>query len=224
MTYLPISITYLPGPAPSESLIPAATLSGYFDAASILEQAQSRAAALLDEATNQRAAAERDARQFCEDARQRWLSAATAELEQARQDLIGETIQWLADEADIEARIAENLDDRLRVLIASVVEPYLRERDAVELLLERVRTRIATEHGRQPLVLHVGTTSAERIRTALHDEPRVRVLADVTLGDSEARLESPHVIVRFNLEQHLSLLISRLTACTPEPSIDGERN
>ncbi|MGT0250526.1 EsaK [Burkholderia pyrrocinia] len=227
MTDFPVSITYLPGPAPAGSLIPAATLAAYVDAASIVERAQAHAARVLDEARATLADAERDARRLREDAHRQGLADAAAELARARANLIGETVQWLVDEAELEARIATHLDDRLRVLVASVVEPYLRDRDAVELLLTQVRACIAADCGAAPLVLQIGAPSAERIRTALGDAPRVRVEVDAALGANEARLTSPHAIVHFDPERHLDLLLSRLlpsplTACAPTPSNDDE--
>ncbi|KWC21386.1 EsaK [Burkholderia ubonensis] len=227
MTDFPISITYLPGPAPAESLIPAATLADYFDAASIVERAQAHAACVLEQARSTLADAERDARRLREDAHRQGLADAAAELTRAREDLIGETVQWLVDEADLEARIATDLDDRLRVLIASVVEPYLRDRDAVELLLAQVRTCIAADQGASPLVLMVSAASAERVHAVLRDAPRVRVAVDAALRADEARLESPHAIVHFDPERHLDLLLSRLlpsrlTTCAPKPSSDDE--
>ena len=222
MTTLPISITYLPGPSPAETLIPAATLTSYFDAASIIERAQARAASLLEHAQRTLADAERDAHQIREDAHRQGLADAAAELERARRDLIDETVQWLVDEADLEVRIASQLDERLRLLIASVVEPYLRECDAVELLLEQVRACISADLGASPLVLRVGTANAERIRAAVRDEPRVCVAVDAALNATEARLESPHAIVHFDPERHLELLLSRLSAYAPTSSNDDE--
>ncbi len=227
MTDFPISITYLPGPAPIESLIPAATLAGYVGAASIVERAQAHAARVLDEARGTLADAERDARRLREDAQRQGLADAAAELARMRADLIGETVQWLVDEADLEAQIATHLDHRLRTLIASVVEPYLRNRDAVELLLAQVRTCIAADQRASPLVLQVGAASAERIRAALGDAPHVRVTVGAALRANEARLASPHAIVHFDPDQHLDLLLSRLlsapsTDCAPTPSNDDE--
>ncbi|AGK47983.1 hypothetical protein BTI_1927 [Burkholderia thailandensis MSMB121] len=227
MTGFPVSITYLPGPAPAGSLIPAAALAAYVDAASIVERAQVHAARMLDEARDALADAERDARRLREDAHRQGLADAAAELARAREDLIGETVQWLVDEADLEARIAMHLDDRLRVLVASVVEPYLRDRDTVELLLAQVRACIAADHGAAPLVLQVGAASAERIRVALEDVPRMRVEVDAALSAHEARLVSPHAIVHFDPGRHLDLLLSRLlpspsTAIAPTPTNHDE--
>ncbi|WDD90572.1 EsaK (plasmid) [Burkholderia sp. FERM BP-3421] len=227
MTDFPISITYLPGPAPVESLIPAATLAGYVDAASIVERAQAHAARVLEAARSTLADAERDAHRLREDAHRQGLADAAAELAYARENLIGETVRWLVDEADLEAQIAMHLDDRLRVLVASVVEPYLRDRDAVELLLAQVRTCLAGDQGASPLELQVSAASAERIRAALGDAPRVRVTVEAALRADEARLASPYAIVHFNPGLHLDLLLSRLlpapsTARAPTPPNDDE--
>jgi hypothetical protein len=222
VTHPPISITYLPGPAPTDTLIPAATLAGHVDAASIVARAQAHAARLLDDARAALADAEHSAHRLREDAQRQGRADAAAELALARHALIAETVEWLVDEADLEAQIAARLDARLRDLIASVVEPYLRGRDAIEPLLEQVRAALAAGQGSAPLVLRVGTAHAERVRAAVQEVPRVRVAVDAALRATEARLESPHAIVHVDPGQHLDLLLSRLTARAPTPPNDDE--
>ena len=217
-------IVSLPGPAPLGSHLSAAALDPYCDAAAIVAAAQDKAHALGEQAQRELAAAREDAARVLDDAYRQGIASAQADLERRHSELIGDTVQWLTEAHEAEVHIADRLEARIRALIASVVEPYLRERDPVELLTRRVLARLQSELSTHAFHVYVAPASIARVRAGLQADRRVQVDPDPTLSDSQARLETPDAIVRFDVDRHLGLLLRRITAASEETCVDGQPN
>ncbi|KWN63603.1 hypothetical protein [Burkholderia ubonensis] len=217
-------ITYLPGPAPIGTHLTADELARHSDASLVIDAAQTKACKIIEEANDVLAAAHQEVMRIREVAYQQGIASAAAELERQRVVLIDETVQWLIDESTAEARIAQRLDAHIRTLIASVVKPYLGECDAVELLTQRVLTRLTSDLSSGIFSVYVAPVAVERIQVALCADRRARVLADPTLVDTQARLETPDAIVQFDLDQHLNALLLRLTTPSPETLAHAQSN
>ncbi len=213
-TGLPLSITYLPGPVPLSTHIPAATLAQCFDAAAIVDAAKQEARTILKQAEEMLACAHAQAEQIRAEAHRQSAAEAMVELAQKQAALVDETVQWLIDEDALETAITTRIEARVRTLVKQTVEPFLNEQDSVELLLRRIHARLRQDRSTAAMTLRVAPAVSARVRSELQSDKRLAITEDDALGTTQAILETPFVILRFDLDEHLQILLSRLNGMT----------
>ncbi|MGY4818372.1 hypothetical protein ACVNP3_20785 [Pseudomonas chlororaphis subsp. piscium] len=220
MNPLNIPCIALQGSTPHAVVIPGAELAQYFNATSLLAQARAEAEALQRQARECLAQAEEQARQIRIQARDQGLAEAASEREVLRQRLIEETLDWHVAETALEASLAQHLDTRLRALVAQVLEEFIGEQDAVELMVRRVRQRLLAFLAQGALTVRVGADCEQHVRQTLADYPQVQVLGSSSLARTQALLETQLFTLRIDLDAHLQSLLSRLRQVPHEPPAD----
>ncbi|AZC32419.1 hypothetical protein C4K38_4468 [Pseudomonas chlororaphis subsp. piscium] len=220
MNPLNIPCIALHGSTPHAVVIPAAELAQYFNATSLLAQARAEAEALQRQARECLAQAEEQARQIRIQARDQGLAEAANEREVLRQRLIEETLDWHVAETALEATLAQHLDTRLRALVAQVLEEFIAEQDAVELMVRRVRQRLLAFLAQGALTVRVSADCEQHVRHTLADYPQVQVLGSPSLTMTQALLETQLFTLRIDLDAHLQSLLSRLRQVPHEPPAD----
>ncbi|QLL13463.1 hypothetical protein [Pseudomonas chlororaphis] len=203
-------ITYLPGPAPLETIVSAEALAHHYNAQRIVDSANEKSAQILAELERKMAATRGEIRRIREQARQAGLSEAQEELDRLRADTIAQSVEWLVAEDELERRIANDLDARLRTLLAQALATWLDERNAVDDVMQRVRQRLERMADDEFATLYVAPSVEHAVRERFSATPRVRVHIDAELSEGQARLESRLTIIRFDLEAHRDLILERL--------------
>ncbi|HEK1310988.1 TPA: hypothetical protein SMQ86_006095 [Pseudomonas aeruginosa] len=205
-----IPITYLPGPAPLETIVSAEALALHYNAQRIVDNANEKSAHILAELERKMAETRCEIRRIREQARQAGLSEAQEELDKLRADTIAQSVEWLVAEDELEYQIAKDLDAQLRALLAQALAAWLEERNAVDDVMQRVRQRLEKMADDELATLYVAPSVEEAARERFSATPRVRVKVDAALSEGQARLESRLTIIRFDLEGHCELILERL--------------
>lgn len=214
MTSLKIPCISLQGTSTYALVIPAPELADYFSATSVLVQAQSEAANLQLQAEAELTSAREEAEKIRAHAHLKGLADAADELISLRETLIKETLEWHVAETQLESTIAKNLDTRLRSLVAQVLEEYLGDKNALELLTQRVQQRITSFLDKGNITLRVPSDSVSKFQESLLAYPQVRIIGAASLKNTQALLETHLFTLRLDLETHLESLLSRLRQTT----------
>ncbi|RQR48089.1 hypothetical protein DIE19_33715 [Burkholderia sp. Bp9126] len=215
-------VACLPGPPPLGTYLTAAQLAPYSDAAAIITAAHEQARTLVEQAQQVLHKAQQDAARVRDDAYREGVLSAETEIERRRATVIEETVQWLIDAHLAEVHVARRLDARIRTLVASVVEPYLGAADAVELLTQRVLECLASELRSHVFRVYVSPANSAQVSDALRDDQRVQVESDAKLSERAARLETENAIVNFDIDLHLSALLTLLNTTSSENCSDAQ--
>ncbi|MBV4465824.1 hypothetical protein KVG95_21080 [Pseudomonas sp. SWRI79] len=224
MSALNIPCLYLSGATPHSAVIPAVELADYFNATSILIEAREEAEAILQQAHASLADAQRDAQQIRDKAHHQGIADAASELASLRTALIDETLEWLVAETALETTIAQHLDTRLRALVGAVLEEFIGEQDATELIIRRVQQRLMHFLSDEAITLRVSTSSKTKAKAIFSSYSQVRVIADTSLQDTQALLETHLFTLRIDLDLHLRSLLSRLRQVSREDLIDDQQD
>lgn len=224
MSALNIPCLYLSGAAPLTAIIPAVELADYFNATSILLKAHEEAEAILQQARASLANAQHDAKQIRVKAHHQGIADAASELASLRTTLIDETLDWLVAETELETTIAQHLDTRLRALVGAVLEEFIGEQDATALIIRRVQQRLMHFLSDEAVTLRISTSSETKAKAIFSSYSQVHVIADTSLQDTQALLETHFFTLRVDLDLHLQSLLSRLRQGSREELIDDQQD
>ena len=216
-----VPITRIPGLVPFGPLILSADIARCIDASATVDRARHEANSLLEQAGEVVAQARRDADDIRTEARREGLADAVSEMEAMRKTLVSETVNWLVTETDLELLVAERVDASVRTLIAQVLQEFAEEQDSTEILLRRVSARLPNLLGDAVLTLKVPTSALKMARSTFERDHRLRVIADASLPDKRAVLESPFLTLQMDIDAHLAILLSSLTR---QESTDARQN
>ncbi|WP_051673175.1 hypothetical protein [Pseudomonas chlororaphis] len=223
MTQLTIPCVYLPGSSPYTQFIPAEELQEHFAAASALAQAHEACEALHQQANLTLEQAHEEAEQIRQQAyHQGMLEAAQAWAEQ-QQALIDQTLEWHVSQTQLEATLTQHLDTRIRALVAVVLEEFVGEQNAADLMVKRIHQRLGLLN-EGAITLHVSDTCQSRAREHLGAYPNVRVVSCSSLKSAQARVQTALFTLHIDLDQHLDSLLSRLRQLPNEPACDDYQN
>ncbi|GLU33131.1 hypothetical protein WKR88_27145 [Trinickia caryophylli] len=215
MNELPIRITRLAGPLPPEPVISADVVRRYFDAASIVEQAHAKAAAIVRAADEALREAEDEARRIRARAHEEGLADADETLAARRRALIDETVQWCVEEAALEEAIAARVERRLRELVCDALGAFLYQQDSADLLMRQIRAQLPRWLAHGKLTIRVAPDVREAVARACADT-NVEVAADASLDAAHAVLDTPFVSVSFDIDADLRSVLGRLVQPTGE--------
>ncbi|MCU1748812.1 hypothetical protein [Pseudomonas sp. 6D_7.1_Bac1] len=224
MSALNIPCVYLSGATPHSAIIPAVELADYFNTTSMLVKAREEAEAIRQQARASLADAQRDAQQIRDEAHHQGLADAASELASLRTTLIDETLEWLVAETELETTIAQHLDTRLRVLVGAVLEEFIGEQDATELIIRRVQQRLMHFLSDEAITLRVSTSSETTAKDTFSSYSQVRVITDSALKNTQALLETHLFTLQIDLDLHLQSLLSRLRQASREELTDDQQD
>ncbi|EAA3660112.1 type III secretion protein [Salmonella enterica] len=202
---LNLVIRTLPGPCPQERLtrdLQAEREQIHQRLAEILDQGREEASALRSEGEACLAQAKEEASRLIEAAK---IEAKELVLK-ARVSAAEEAVQWLYDELEMEQRIANELSQRWRNLIAQSLDELLGQQDQNALLLRRIEKRVTEllPSGRVTLILPP-TAMASAI-DRWKDITEVTLQVDSTLSEAQAILDNGLVRIHLdNFAQQASL-------------------
>jgi flagellar biosynthesis/type III secretory pathway protein FliH len=224
MTPLTIACISLPGSSAHTQYIPAVELQEHFTAASALAQAHEACESLHQQAHLTVAQAHQEAEQIRQQAYQQGrLEAAQAWAEQ-QQALIEQTLDWHVTHTELEATLARHLDARIRTLVAVVLEEFVGEQHAADLMVQRVQQRLGRFLQEGAITLRVADTCHAQVREQLAAYPQVRVNRCAALKPTQAQVQTALFTLHIDLEQHLDSLLSRLKHLAKEPICDDYHN
>lgn len=237
MNHFGISVTELAGDAPLGPVIPARQFVQYVSETARLGAARRRSAQALWRARRLLVHARQEARARAvaqADALLREASAAAARIaHDARLEGLNQTVAWLVEESQLEQIVAAGLEGRCRELVCAALRAYAAEMPADQLIANHVVDRLGEigSHGRlnlrvsPPLRDAVARRVAQHIAQSTRPEIKLQVVADASLNEKLAVLDSPYVQVRVDLDAHLQALLSQLAGKPEgkEARDDGDR-
>lgn len=207
-----IQVTCLPGPPPLDIIITAEQLTHYYNAQTIVDNANRKSAHILADLEQKTARTHSDMRRIREQARQAGLSEAKEEIDRLRADTIAQTVEWLIEEDELECNVAKSLDLRLCALVTRALASWFSERNLVEDVMQRVRLSLEKMPDEDLATLYVPPEVNDAVREQLGTMPRVRIQTDASLTPGQARLESRLALIRFDLDAHHQLILERLSS------------
>ncbi|WNN43895.1 FliH/SctL family protein [Winslowiella toletana] len=222
MTLLTIPVTRLTVAAPAGTLIHASQLAEFLAAEDIIAAAQAQAEQILQRA-------ELDAehlQQYCdkaqEAARQEGLMQVEEEAPALRQQAVADTIQWLIETHEVERRVVEQLEVRLRRIMVQVFEEFYGQQNDARLLMAHLHRHIDALLDEATGTLHVNESQYDELRQAFVTHPQLRVKPDARLQPGEARLNTSLVSLYLNLDEQLQSILSRLEQLSQESADDQQ--
>lgn len=202
-------------PAPLQVHLTAEKLIAWQRSNQLTHWVRQRAAQRLIRVRQRRLEIRQATRQYVQRMRKRGQAQTTQLLEQTRAQAIQETIQWLVPAEQLERALADHLAQQAAHW---AVEAFKQLLDAVEqprLLEQQLHASIRELQPHGSLMLRVHPNQLEGLQQSLCENGRVTVVADQHLQPLQAVLESPLVVIKLDLEQHVTLLIEQLL--TPPP-------
>ncbi|TCK32005.1 hypothetical protein B0G84_9133 [Paraburkholderia sp. BL8N3] len=231
MNHFGLSVMELDGEAPAGPVVSAAELDRYISAAARIGAARQRAARKLWRTRCALADARRGSRAQTKAYASELLAAARREAaclsDEARLSAVGETVTWLVAESALERSVAARLEQRFRDLLGSALKAYAAAEPSENLIANQVARHLEelAEHGK--LTLRVAAERVEpiaaRIDQLTQQKMNLEVVAEATLSDAQAVLDSPYVQIRVDLERHLDEILGRLAGPAGEPEADHGR-
>ncbi len=210
MSDLKIPCVSLPGRIVHSIVIPAAELANYFSATSVLALAREEAKTIQQQASTSLALAQEEAQQIRVQAHHQGVADAANELVSLRKALIEETLDWHVAESELEATIAQHLETQLRALVALVLEEFIGEQDALELIVRRVQQRLIPFLAEGNITLYVSANNECQAKDTFASYPQVQVISTPSLATTQALVETALFTLRIDLDGHLQSLLSRL--------------
>ncbi|MHC8397983.1 hypothetical protein ACYZTX_00355 [Pseudomonas sp. MDT1-17] len=204
--------------------IPAVELQEHFSAASALAQAHEACEALYQQAQMALEHAQEEAEQIRQQAYQQGMLEAAQAWAEQHQALIDQTLEWHVSQARLETTLAQHLDKRIRALVAVVLEEFVGEQLAADLMVRRIQQRLGRFLNEGAITLRVSDTWQTRAREHFGAYPHVRVVSCASLTPAQAQVQTPLFTLRIDLDQHLDSLLSRLRQPPNEPGCDDYQN
>jgi flagellar biosynthesis/type III secretory pathway protein FliH len=210
-------------PAPLQVQLPAETLIAWQQTHHLTRWVRRRAAQRLIRVRQRRLEVRQAAREYVQRMRKRSVAQTTQLFEQTRIQAIQETIQWLVPAQQLESALANHLAKQAAQWAVEALKQLVDTVDQPRLLLRRLHASIRElqPHGR--LTLRVHPTQVEALQQSLSKNDLVIVVADQQLEPLQALLESPLVVIKLDLEQHITLLIEQLLALPPLEAASNPR-
>lgn len=224
MTQLTIPCIYLPGSSPHTQFIPSVELQEHFSAASALAQAREACEALHQQANLALEQAREEAEQIRQQAYQQGMLKAAQAWAEQHQALIDQTLEWHVSTTQLEATLAQNMDTHIRNLVAVVLEEFVGEQHAADLMVRRVQQRLGRFLDEGSITLHVSQTCVSMAREHFGANPQVRVVSCSSLKQAQAQVQTPLFTLHIDLDSHLDSLLSRLRTLPNEPAYDDYQN
>jgi type III secretion protein L len=181
---------------PLGRIMTAAEAGLYADAAAAAAHAETQAAAMRNQASNEIAAA-----------RELVLQAAAAEAQER-------TARMLAETAVSAKRSLEALAPDITLAVGRAVAKVVGGLDTAQAVAAAARQALDELHARHGIVVHVHPDCAATTRQALQDwGESVRVVGDNTLPSDACTIETPAGIVRAGLREQVAILQAALRQC-----------
>ncbi len=202
-------------PAPLQVQLTAETLSSWQQTNHLTRWVRQRAAQRLIRVRQRRLEIRQATRQYVQRMRKRGQAQTTQLLEQTRAQAIQETIQWLVPAEQLESALADHLAQQAAHW---AVEAFKQLVDAVEqpqLLVQQLHASIRELHPHGSLTLRVHPTQVTALQQSLTANNLVTVVPDQQLEPLQAFLDSPLVVIKLDLEHHMTLLIEQLLVPPP---------
>ncbi|MFP3587713.1 hypothetical protein SCB29_29220 [Paraburkholderia sp. SIMBA_055] len=147
--------------------------------------------------------------------------------DEARLNAVGETVTWLVAESALERSVAGRLEQRFRDLLGSALKAYAAAEPSENLIANQVARHLEELAGHGKLTLRVAAERVEpvaaRIDQLTQQKMNLEVVAEATLSDAQAVLDSPYVHIRVDLERHLDEILGRLAGPAGELEADHGR-
>ncbi|OHX19158.1 type III secretion system stator protein SctL [Chromobacterium sphagni] len=210
MTPLLLPITKLPGSAPLGPIIPASDLADYVQAGEIIARAQAQAKQIHDAAESEAERLHELCEQVLEAAWQNGLEKIAREVPGIRQQAVADAVEWLLDGRDLEHRIIERLEGRLRGILVDVFAECYGQQSEPQLLASLLRDRIGQLGDGVEGILYVCPEQHDEIRQTLGFCSRLRIEPDTSVVSGKALLQTPLVILSLDLDEQFNWAMNRL--------------
>ncbi|KLU21492.1 hypothetical protein EOS_35555 [Caballeronia mineralivorans PML1(12)] len=217
-----IHVVQVDGDVTAGAIVPAGVLDQYLWATDRIRAARSRAARALWRARAVLAKTRRDAAELVsielQKAREQAVFDARQQAGEARVAAIGETVEWLLAERDLEAAIAARFEQRFRVVLADALRQYAAAAVPDEVISRHLAPHLDEflAHGKLSLRVHADLVGAitSRFSSPARVSEALEIIVDDTLGQREAVLDTPFVQLRIDLDRHLDELLNQLAGST----------
>lgn len=210
-----LSLQRLAVPAPLQVQLTAETLLAWQQTQSLSRWVRQRAAQRLLRVRQRRLDIRQAARQYVQRMRRQGQAQTTQLLEQTRVQAIQETIQWLVPAQQLESALADHLAQQAAHWAVEAFKRLVEAVDQPQLLVQQLHASIRELQPHGSLTLRVHPNQLEGLQQSLCENGSVTVVADQHLQPLQAVLESPLVVIKLDLEQHVTLLIEQLLTSPP---------
>ncbi|MCC7006996.1 MAG: hypothetical protein IT497_10205 [Ottowia sp.] len=202
----------LPGTLPAEEVIRSNTLQPYLEAQDVLSQAHEEAQEITQQATSLLADTQAQVKTIQAQAKEAGLKDAHIAIDQACQEAVANTIQWLVKTQELEQSVVNRLENRIRNYLAQIFSEFSRSQDQIELVLHRISKHLPEFIAQGRLTLRLNAPTRARIEATLGSAraARIHIITDHTLQPGQAILDGELVRVVIDVEQHGQALLKLL--------------
>ncbi len=201
-----IRVECLDGLTPSEAILPADVCSLLERAQAVLDHAQLQAQTVLCEAHEEAVRIRAEAAHLGETEKE-------ALIRQARDEWVQQGLQWLVEEARLEAALVDQVEARVRHLLTAVLREWIDDQDQLEQLAHWLTVQVRDRA--QPLPsrirLHPDDRDALVARLAQNGLPNTMdYSADPALARGQAVVEMEFLRIEFDLARHWEQVLAAL--------------
>lgn len=168
-------------------------------------RARSRIAAIVRRARVKRDNAYHQADKVIQEAHNKALELEATWKEEAQRQAVREAITWLVQQTDIERNLIDNMKDRIRHQMRSVIEKWSNKQDVSHFMIKQLSDHVAHQSGQSNLILFVPEEHYLAMEKAFSGQLKVEIKPE--LHGAQAELSSEYLVVRFDLDLQLQLLL-----------------
>ncbi|GAM52949.1 FliH/SctL family protein [Mycoavidus cysteinexigens] len=206
-------------PEPSEAVLPAAAFDLLEQAQAALEQAQTQADLMRHEAEQEAVQIRATASELGAEEKAALICQTQDE---ARDQTVTQGLRWLADEAQLEASIIDQLEARVRSTMASVLQEWLEGQDQIAQLARQLAAQVRVRARQRPYQIRLHPTECESVAAQLAQSPdlaEVHCLADAALTAGQAIIDMEFLRIEFDLTRHWAQVLAALRGETSSASV-----
>ncbi|MGF1740032.1 hypothetical protein L4C34_02915 [Vibrio profundum] len=180
------------------------------NAQTILDDAKRKAEQIRAIAESELNTTRSDIQQMIQQAKVKAEKDAVLIAQEATDQAIADTIQWVVDEMSLEQRVAANMNERIRSLVAQAVTQYSAQQDVSEILVRRLSRPIEEQLSQGKVQLKVNSQVLPFIELKLSKVNGLELIADDSLSERQACLETMLVRMDLDLDRHLHSVLDNL--------------
>ncbi len=201
-----VRVEFLDGPTPSEAVLRADERTLLERAQAVLEHARIQAQTLLQEAREEAARIRTEAAHLGETEKE-------ALRRQTRDESVQQGLQWLVEEARLEAALVDRVEARVRDMLRFVLQQWIDDQDRLAQLTHWLAAQVRDRAQPAPYRIRLQPNEHDALVKQLTQRGSaegIDYIADASLVEGQAVIDTEFLRIEFDLARHWKHVLAAL--------------